>query len=190
MKYMSPAVYDRSLDDLTNKTAKAYFNVVDWIRIHNNAEFINILISFLLKMDIAFDEEVAPTINTIPTADDLNRLIGNIERIRATNNLPEITGLAELKVNWGSGSASAAPDYLDANSWEWAIEVLLNKVPIMVEYVCYCGVASVGQISIYQKRFRQYRWVEDLPTPYRRARLGNAACGIGLTRNNTFRRYA
>jgi hypothetical protein len=188
MKYINP-IFDRTADDVTNKTAKAYFNLVDWLRVYNNAEVINIIISFLLRMDITFNAVGTPSIATIPSVTDLNTLLANIERIRATRNLPEITGLAEIKANWGSGSASISPDYLDANFWEFAIDKLLDAVPSLIEYTVYCGVATAGQLPFYQKHFRQFQWVRDAESPVRRARTGTSTCGTGLTRNNLFRRY-
>lgn len=189
MKYIEP-ITDRTITDVTNKTAKAYFNIADWIRVYNNAEMTNYLIGWLLEQSITFDTVAVPTISTIPTAASLNTLLENIERIRVTAGLPIITGLTELKTDWASGSSAESPDYLDANTWELVMDLLIKNVVKTVEYAVYCGVSQVGQIRYYQNRFRQFtRYVEPAASPVRNARCGVALSGSGLTRQNEWRKY-
>jgi hypothetical protein len=190
---MSPyqeAIFDRTAEDVENETAKAFFNVADWLRVYGNASIAKSLIALLLEIDIVFNPVAAPTITTIPTVEELNTLLLNIERIRLASGLPEIEGLAELKTDWTAGSSADAPDYLDANEWERVIDVLFYAIGRSVEYRVYCGVSAVGQPRFYQHRWRQFAgWIPPSETPVRRARTGVAAAGQGLTRNNGFRRY-
>lgn len=161
MKYTEP-VYDRVLSDVTNKTAKGYFNLADWIRIYGNAELIHALEEVILSNGLTFTEIATPTITTIPTVDDINTLLVNIETVRAL--FPTGAGLVELKTDWGG---NASPTYKDVNDWERNIDLLLA---LIIEG--YSG------------------WIPDSGSPVRRHRAGVAVSGVGLTRNNGFRRYA
>jgi hypothetical protein len=188
MRYIEP-INDRTALDVTNKTTKAFFNIADWLRVYNNTQVVNALVSFLLSMGITFNAVGEPTITTFPTVTDVNTLLANIERIRLAAQLPAITGLVEITSAFTEGGAGNAPDYLDANDWENALHIILNAFPAMVEYVVFCGVGATGQPRFYQHRFRQYAWVALSASPTRLTRLGFATSGTGLTRNNSFRRY-
>jgi hypothetical protein len=188
MRYIAP-VTDRSAADIANKTAKAFFNVADWQRVHNNAQVTKALVDFLLSINVTFDAVIEPTIATVPTVAQLNALLGNIDRLRIESSLPAITGLAEITSDWQSGTGANAPDYLDANEWEQVLDVILNSVAKAVEYQIYCGVANVGQMRFYQSRWRKYAWVQNAVSPVRSHRTGIAVSGAGITWNNGFRRY-
>ena len=60
MSYKTP-ITDRTLTDITTKTAKAFFNVADWVRIYGNAEIINAIVSEL-NGAITFDAITEPTV--------------------------------------------------------------------------------------------------------------------------------
>lgn len=186
----TPPVYDRTALDITNLTAKAFFNVADWVRVYNNALVVNELVEFLLSINITFDTVTTPTITTIPTVTQLNTLLANIERIRVAACLPAITGLTEVTAAWVAGNAEDSPTYLDANTWERVLDVIYNSIAASVEYQPYCGVFAVGQPRFYQHRFRQFAaWIPNSAAPVRRARTGVASANAGLKRNNGFRRY-
>jgi hypothetical protein len=190
MRY-TPAIFDRTVEDITNKTFKAYLNVEDWRRIYNNSRVANALVAFLVNIDIAFDEISMPTTTTIPTVVELNTLLTNIGEIRIASGLPPITGLVEIKNDWLPGSSADSPTYVDVNDWERVIDIIFHSIGILVDYNrIYCGVPNVGQPSFWQHRFRQFNWVPVSESPVRRARTGIAATGAGLTWNNSFRRYA
>jgi hypothetical protein len=189
MKYITP-IYDRTADDVTNKTAKAFFNVADWQRVYNNQQVTKALLDFLLSINIPFNTLTAPSMTTIPTVAELNALLENIEQIRADSNLPAITGLTAIKTDWAEGSSADSPDYLDVNDWERVLHIIFGSIAASVEYAVYCGVANTGQPRFYQHRFRQFAgWVQPSVTPTRKARAGISSSGAGLTRNNGFRRY-
>jgi hypothetical protein len=188
MKYVNP-ITDRDAADIVNRTAKAFLNILDWNRIYGNAEITNFLAEFLIGITITFDSVTAPTITNFPAVADFNALLANVNRVRAASNLPEITGLNELAADWIAGINQAAPDYLDVNEWEQVIEILRNTLVAAADYRAYCGVFNVGQPRFWQNRFRRFAWVANSITPVRRARTNVAACGVGLTRNNGFRRY-
>lgn len=189
MKYI-PGITDRTELDVSGRTAKAFINVVDWVRIYNNAKIASLIVSFLIDQEIQFDAVETPVITKIPYVADLNKLLGNIERARAAAGLPAIPGLVEIKDDWLSGSAPATPTYLDANDWEKVIEVIFNSFAASLDFRVYCGVAATGQTRFYQNRWRVYpNWVQDSLTPVRRNRSGISISGAGLTRNNLGRRY-
>jgi hypothetical protein len=189
MKYINP-IYDRTATDITNKTAKAYFNIADWIRIYGNAEICNYVVTWMLGIGITFTTIGEPTITTIPSVTDLNTLLTNIERMRLESGLPAITGLKTLSTTWLSGTSAIAPDYDDVNDWEKNIHLIIYAVARAVEYSVYCGVALVGQIRFYQNCFRQFpNWVQPAASPVRAARMNVSTCGCGLTRQNGYRRY-
>lgn len=187
MKYTTP-ITDRTALDVTNKTAKAFFNVADWQRIYNNTQVTKALVDFLLSINITFNTVATPTITTIPTVTELNTLLANIERIRLASNLPAITGLTEITSAWLAGSSVDAPDYLDVNEWEKVIESIRSNIINAVDYAIHCGVATSGQVRFYQARWRKYAWIENSETPSRLPRTGLAITGTGLQRQNTYRR--
>ena len=188
--YQTP-VTDRTADDIVNQTAKAFFNVSDWLRIYNNTQVVNALVEFLLDIDIAFDALSTPTITTIPTVAQLNTLLLNIERIRLASGFPAIDGLTEIVTSWADGTSADAPTYIEANQWEQVLDTIYRSIARSVEYQPYCGVLGAGQSRLWQHRFRQYsEWVAYNPNPVRHARTGCAVAGTGLTRSDGFRRYS
>jgi len=189
MRY-TPGITDRTELDVSGRTAKAFINVIDWVRIYNNSKIINLIVEFLNDQEIEFNEIETPVITKIPYVADLNTLLGNIERARVAACFPVIPGLVEIKDDWLSGSAPTTPTYLDANDWEKVMEVILQSFAAVLDYRVYCGVAATGQQRFYQNRWRIYpNWVQESVSPVRRNRTGIAVSGAGLTINNLGRRY-
>lgn len=186
MSYKTP-ITDRTLTDITTKTAKAFFNVADWVRIYGNAEIINAIVSEL-NGAITFDAITEPTVTRIPTVADINILLANIERIRINSGLPAIDGLVSIKHDWLEGSAADAPDYLDVNTWEKVLDIIFKSVLLSTGYRVYCGVANVGQPRLYQHRWRTWT-IETSALPFRSPRTGIAVTGASIKQNNSFRRY-
>jgi len=189
-KFITP-IYDRTSTDISTETSKAYFNVVDWVRIYGNAEILHSLIEYLLGIGVDFTEVESPTIYTINTSiGKINDLAENIENIRANCGLPAALGLVELFTSWTDGQSGQTPGYEDVNDWERDLSIIFANLANSVEYTVYCGVASAGQPRFYQHRWRQYAgWVPPSETPVRRPRTNNAICGSGIMRQNGFRRY-
>ena len=75
MTHYTTPIYDRTLADVESQTAKAFLNVVDWLRIYNNTEIVNEILNTLLSSTVTFDTVTAPTIATIPTVTQLNTLL-------------------------------------------------------------------------------------------------------------------
>jgi hypothetical protein len=189
MPYETP-IFDRTADDIASKTAKAFLNVADWIRIYGNAAFVHVLVAFLVEYDPAFNTLDAPSITTIPGAVEFNQFLENIEALRAAANLPEIPGLVEIKDDWLGGPLAAAPDYEDANDWERVLEIVRSRIILLVDYRMYCGVPEAGQARFYQHRWRLFPdWAPPSDTPVRRPRTVVALSGTNMTRQNKWRRY-
>lgn len=190
MPWISP-IFDRSADDITNKTKKAFFNVLDWIRVNGNTDHLNTIIEAMLGVSIDFTELDEPNILSIPTADEINTFIQNIENIRLYLGYPTSTGIVALKTNWLSGTSAPTPDYNVVNSWEKDLSLLRELLIKSIEVYIYCGVSSCGQQRFWQARFRQwqnYILPEDTWTRY--ARCGVTSAGTSLTFQSRFRRYA
>lgn len=186
--YIEP-ITDRAQSDIDNETAKGYFNVTDWLRIHDNTETAYALVSFLLGVTIAQNVLTEPTIATVPTVAQINLFIQNINTLRENSGLPAITGLEALKDDWVAGRSAGAPNFEVVNSWERVLDVIYKSISISTEYRIYCGVAASGQPRFYQHRWRQYAWAFPSDTPVRRARTGIAITGSEAMRTNLFRRY-
>jgi hypothetical protein len=188
MKYIEP-IYDRTADDIANRTVKAFFNVADWQRIYNNAQVTRLLVEYLRGATITFDAVTEPTVMSIADATALNTLLANIERIRLASGLDTISGVTEVASDWAVGVNTDSPDYLDVNQWEQVLHIIFNLIAPLTEYVIYSGVSATGQPRFYQHRFRQFSWVVPSASPVRSARCNVSESGTGMTRNNKFRRY-
>jgi hypothetical protein len=190
MKYVPP-ITDRTAEDIATQTDKAFFNVADWVRVYGNAELVKTIVEIVLSISITFDAVAEPTTTSIPTVAAFNTLLANINRIRLNSRLSGIDGLVAVNENWTAGISEDAPTYDTVNEWELVLDLIRDNIYLSITYyTVYCGVANAGQPRFYQSRWRQYNFVLPSLTPVRRARTGNATCGVGLTRNNYFRRYA
>ena len=189
MIYQDP-VTDRTAADITNRTAKAFLNIVDWVRIYDNAHVMQVVVDFVLGITTTFNAVGTPTITTFPTAADINTLIANILRVLNVSGITAtFTGFPDLIEVWGEGTAVASPDYTDVNDWELAISLILSAVTRAADYRVYTGVAGTGQPRHWQVRFRTFSgWIQPSVSPVRRARTNVAIAGEDLTSLNGFRR--
>ena len=69
-------VYDRSLDDITNRTPKAYLNVSDLNRIEENTKHLAIAVN----SNVSF---ITWTHDTLPTLAQMDRILNNMNLIKA-----------------------------------------------------------------------------------------------------------
>jgi hypothetical protein len=188
MKLIQPII-DRTRADVKNRTAKGYFNVADWRRVYQNSQLLRILLG-LIAYPARFYELPEPTLTDLPTAERLNTLLGNIQRIREASVLPAACGITDIKTDWKAGASSSAPNYTDANAWEALEKKLAESILTVAQDKVYCGVAHAGQSRVRQRNFRPLPFVEAAETPTRKARMGNAQTGTGLNRQNSYRRYS
>ena len=181
-------VYDRVLADVTNRTSKGFFNVVDWIRIHGNTQYVGALFSVLEGISVSVTALTTPTDASIPTVTEINDFVGNIESMRLALALVNPIPLTVLTDNYVDGQNAITPDYEDVNDWEENLQLLKDFLLYSAGYRISCGVAEVGQIRFWQNRFRE-PWVVESTAPVRRLRSGVGISGTGFQRQNGYRRY-
>ena len=212
------AIYDRTETDIDNRTPKAFFNVADWIRINGNTEIIHALVNVFVGVEIDMNEIEEPTVTHFPSASEINQFIENIENLRQTSSFSVSSGIVELNHNYLSGASAIAPDYEDVNDWERDLALLRDYLLYHANYSLYCGTFNCGQMRYWQNGFRyspdvvkeeydpkryprtgntcgagilrQNKWRSPYDGRFRRLRCGVGVCGVGLTRNNNFRRYS
>lgn len=182
-------ICDRTLADVTNETSKGFFNVVDWLRIDNNVKYVKTLIEVLKFINVSYEDLPDPVSTTIPTAEDINDFVTNIEALRVASRLPSDFGLTELKTDYTSGESAETPDYLAVNGWEGTLSTLKDYLINSSAYEIFCGVAEVGEPRFWQNRFMT-PFAQNDAHPVIRPRVGVAVCGTGLVRQNGFRGYA
>ena len=189
MPWIDP-ITDRTSSDIANRTAKAFFNVVDWLRIDNNTRIVHVLAEALLGVGVDLTSLPEPTTATIPDVEDINAFVGNIEAARKVGGLPGALGMVPLVDDYGGGSGTDAPDWQDVNAWERNLDILHTYLVHAAAYRVGCGIAEAGQARFFQSRFRAVPLVPAVASPARRARCDAAICGTGAMRQNKFRRYA
>jgi hypothetical protein len=153
MSWVNP-ITDRTITDINTRTSKAFFNVADWIRIDGNNRELQTLIENLLSLVVSLETLTPPTITHFPTAEEINALIENINRLREAACLPEATGATALKSDYLNGNGTSAPNYEAVNAWEEVQRLIYTLLPNASQYKVYCGVAATGQPRLWQARFR------------------------------------
>lgn len=153
MAWVEPVV-DRTQADIVNRTAKAFLNIADWQRIDGNTSEAQAVILAELGVNVMLEDLTPPTITDFPSADEINTLIENIERLREGAMLPVGTGIAALKHDYQPGPAAPAPNYEAVNAWEKNLKLLYELAPNAAGYLVYCGVAATGQPRYWQHRWR------------------------------------
>ena len=153
MAWVTP-ITDRVLSDITTPTSKGYFNVADWERIDGNVDVIKAMLDAADYLDIPLNTLITPTITTIPDVDDINDFIENIVLLQESASLPIGLGLVTLTYNYVGGANFTVPDFEDVNDWENNLLILYDVLPRVIDYQIHCGVAAVGQLRLWQNRFR------------------------------------
>jgi hypothetical protein len=187
MPFVTP-VTDRTAADILNKTDKSFFNVADWIRINGNTIYVRALMYVLRGINIDFETLDTPSITTIPTVDEFNAFIQNIENIRLALGLPAVAGIVDLKTDYEAIENSEVPDYTDANAWEKNLLLIKNLTIAVSTFMVMCGVGASGQQRYWQNRFRNM-FVKSVKHPVQRPITGIAISGAGLMRQSGWRQY-
>ena len=184
-------ITDRTADDIVNRTAKAFLNVADWLRIRGNTLQAQAVVNILMGLNVQVSDLASPAITTWPSASEINDLIGDIDTLREAAHLPASTGLVELKHDYLAGAGAVAPDYTDVNDWEQDLLLVRDGLAQAASYLVYCGVSGCGQARYWQARFRAWPgYVPPAASPVRRPLAGIAVAGSGYLRQNKFRRYS
>lgn len=187
MPFITPII-DRTLADDLAGTDKSFFNVIDWIRIYGNTEYIRALIFILRGINVDYDALDEPTTATFPDTDEINSFIQNIENLRIASGLGTAGGLAILKTDYEGIENSEVPDYEDVNDWERNLLLLKNMTIAVSVYIVFCGVAGCGQARHWQNRYRNF-FVQPVKNPVQRPIIGIAVCGTDMMRQSGWRRY-
>ena len=182
-------VFDRDIQDILERNSKAFFNVADWIRINGNTQYVNAIVNVLRVLSLPYTELSEPSISTIPTAEEINEFVKNIDVIREAVSFPENTGMVELKTEY-SGGLNEVLDYNTINDWERDLELIKTCILTAANWTVGCGLSTVGQSRFWQVRFRLGNFAWPVDDPVRRGRCGVGISGSGLKRQNKFRRYA
>lgn len=146
-------IYDRTADDVINHTSKGFFNVVDWVRINGNAFYLEALANLLFDVNISLTELDEPAVTTIPSADDVNAFVANIEMLRTGAHIPLNGELVSLSTPYLTGQNVIAPDFNAVNNWESNLKLLKDFVIGTAIYMIKCGIATAGQERTWQNRF-------------------------------------
>ena len=181
-KWIDP-IDDRTQADINARTAKAFINVLDWARIYGDVRYAQAVVNAMLALNIPVTDLVQPTITTIPSVDDVNAMIADIERLRVAASLP-ISQVVALKTDYKAGPSQDAPDYRAVNDWERDLRLIRDLLAVAAEQALYCGAFNCGQDRIIANSFRPWRGyvLEAGPSP-RLPRLG-AKAGANLMRQN------
>ena len=140
---MNDLIYDRTQQDVDNKTNKGHYNYTDLNRIEEWCEYIAGVLN-------EYSYPVSITVKKNWTADDFPNEL-QMERIRWNVGVLKdvyysFTSLPENLENMTYQKANAVEKILSE------IDYLLRK---MENNFIYCGVARVGQLRIWQQRFRR-----------------------------------
>jgi hypothetical protein len=153
MSWTEP-ITDRTLTDIQTRTAKAFLNVSDWVRIDGNTSEVQAQILALLGATVSLNDLTEPTITQFPDVAEINTLIENIGALQAGACLPTGTGIIALKHDYVAGNGAVAPDYQAVNAWETNLKLIHDLLPNAADYTVHCGVATAGQPRFWQARFR------------------------------------
>ena len=182
-------ITDRTQTDILFRTAKAFLNVSDWLRITGNTEQVQVVVRLMLSLEVPLSALIEPTIITFPRVEDINTLIANIDALQAAACLPAGIGIVPLKYNHIAGSGAVAPDYADVNDWERDLLLIRAWLVTAADYRMTCGVANCGQPRFWQARFRVWPYILPAVSPVRSPRCGLTIAGASLIRQNSWRKY-
>jgi len=180
--YMDPT-YDRTQDDIDNKTAKAYMNVRDWNRIWNNTYVLIRAIEYYTDTMLL---EVLDPINEDPEIEMFEQAVMSdhpfFNDYRAVyivaqqiNNLYVYAtmtyyqyGMPAIWTSFTAGPNGRGLNFDHVNSWELRVHLM------------YTNLAAHFSFS---------SWVPNSVSPVRSPRTFVASAGSDLTNQNYFRQY-
>lgn len=117
-----------------------YFNIEDLNRVENNILEIYLLAK-ILRGEFNLEEiNTSHDIKTIPFADVLNRVEGNINILG--NKLYKPQGWIQPKLDWRYNQPFS---YEDANRLEYNLLVLYNYAKGNIDNFRYCGAYTCGE---------------------------------------------
>lgn len=140
---METLIYDRTQQDITDKTEKGRYNYTDFNRVESWCEYLaNILNTYSYPVDIVV--KTGYSLKSKPNESDLERIRINISTLKQAYF-----------------SFTKVPENLEYMTWQKAnaIEKILQEIDYLLRSMennfVYCGVAGCGQNRIWQQRFRR-----------------------------------
>lgn len=180
-------ITDRNLDDISNRTSKAFFNVADWLRINDDARIVTAIANVMHGLGLEFNELTQPTTTVFPSAADINAFITNIEQSRSALMFP-VSSVVPLKTDWQPGNGATAPNYQTVNDWEKDVNLLRDYLRYAADWNIGCGVSGCGEVRYWQVRFRTWnKFIEPATDLHIVPRSGVSVSGSGLMRQNKWR---
>jgi hypothetical protein len=147
-------IFDRTVDDITDRTSKAFLNVADWERINDNTTVLRGLL-VTQGYEVDYTPLTPPEMTSIPTAEDINALVENIEACRLAMEIAPGGGIVALFHAYQPGAGAVAPDWRAVNAWEQNLSLLKQIAELSADYrIIRAGVAEAGQTRTWQHRWR------------------------------------
>lgn len=150
---MDNLIFDRTQEDVTNKTEKGYYNTSDLNRVESWCRY---LADELNRVGY----NITITTKTDWASTDL-RTASQMERIR-TNIRALMTGYHYITTIEANAENF---DYIKANNWEKILDEIYHLLWGMEDWYVYSGVANAGQNRLWQNRFRHY-YIEPVTPLY------------------------
>ena len=140
---MENLIYDRTISDITNKTAKGYYNYNDINRIEEWSGYLRDIlkdegysVTFTIKTNWAY--------GNMPNNNEMERIRQNIKKLM--DGFHSITPILEQ---------ADLVDYNRANNYEKILSELKGMYDGLTGYYVHSGVAKAGQGRFWQNRFRR-----------------------------------
>lgn len=150
---MNDLIYDRTQQDVTDKTEKGYYNVSDLNRVESWCEYLKTELNNA-GYSISFTTKTDWTTSDMRTASQMERIRTNIKKLMT--GFHYITSIYATAENF---------DFEKANNWEKILYEIWQLMWGMTDWYVYSGVANAGQNRLWQHRFRQF-YVSPIIPPY------------------------
>lgn len=154
---MKPLIFDRTNQDIIDRTPKGYFNVEDINRIEEWSRYIaDLLNSYGYEINISTktDWEISDFLNI----SQMERVRSNVKKIRDVYYSLETTPTIPTTLN--------KFNYIKANEIERILYDIENAVAYSKLYFVRSGVGNTGQSRLWQFRFRQDKLWNTLQKEY------------------------
>lgn len=117
---MEKLIFDRTAQDVANKTAKGYYNVSDIKRVNWYVHFL----ATVLNLDL---EIVTPNLGDALTKDAFQTIIDNVNKLRAVGHVADDTPPTPIAASWDYNKANDLEKILQA-MYDFAISEGIDKL--------------------------------------------------------------
>ena len=150
--YIKP-ITNRTLTDITNRTARGFFNLSDWERIENNTAYAAEQVERFHNTTIARTVLPTRTMDNYMLAGDINALVQNIINVKNAAIYADTSGYNITASFIPSGRAMS---YIDVNNWERVLDIIVRRYSnLSFGRTGKIGVAIAGLRLIVQDFFRR-----------------------------------